>query len=133
MAEVGQQYGLPAVSAAKVSAIADAGLQALQYLVDAGVKIGFGTDLLGETHGRQNREFLIRARVQKPIDVLRSATSVNAELLGMKDELGVIAPGALADLIVSDGDPLRDLTPLADDGRGIRMVMRDGAITRNDL
>lgn len=78
-----------------------------------GEKLGFGTDLMGEMEYAQSDEFAIRGRVQKPADVLRSATSVNAEILQQNGRLGVIAPGAIADLIVCDGDPLRDISLLS--------------------
>lgn len=90
------------------------------------MKIGFGTDLLGEAQVHQSEEFTIRARVEDPIDVIRSATIVNAGLLGLADEVGVVvAPGAHADLLIVDGDPLSDMSVLVDADR-IDLVMRGG-------
>ena len=126
--ELGRKLGFPAVSQAKVKDVLDAGLASLEIARDAGVAIGFGTDLLGETHVEQSREFAIRARALPPLDILRSATLVNAELLGRRGELGVIAPGALADLLVVDGDPLADVAPLADPGRHLAAVVKGGAV-----
>ncbi|NIQ96176.1 MAG: amidohydrolase family protein, partial [Desulfuromonadales bacterium] len=65
--------------------------------------------LLGAMHRYQSTEFLIRAEVLSPAEILISATSGNAALLQAEGQLGVVAPGALADLIVVDGDPLSDL------------------------
>ncbi|MFA7588204.1 MAG: amidohydrolase family protein, partial [Novosphingobium sp.] len=93
----------------KVSALMDSALQAIIHCEQAGVPIGFGTDLLGQLHPRQNREFLLRSAVQSPIDILRSATSVNARLLNREGEIGVIAPRAQADLLLIDGDPLQSV------------------------
>lgn len=64
----------------------------------AGVRVGFGSDLIGKADAAQARELLLRAEVQSPLDVLRSATQVNADLLGRPGELGVVAPGAYGDL-----------------------------------
>lgn len=126
--ELGRKLGFPAVSQAKVKDVLDAGLASLEIARDAGVAIGFGTDLLGETHVEQSREFAIRSRALSPLDIVRSATLVNAELLGRRGELGVVAPGALADLIVVDGDPLADVAPLADPGRHLAAVVKGGAV-----
>jgi hypothetical protein len=57
-----------------------------------GLKIGFGTDLLGHLHSHQTREFLIRREVQSSAAILRSATSVNAEIL-MEPDLGKNSTG----------------------------------------
>ena len=74
---------------------------------EAGVRIGFGTDLMGALDDEQLHGLRLQAEVEGPLALLRSATSVNAELLG-RDDLGRIRPGAVADLLVLDGDPLRD-------------------------
>jgi imidazolonepropionase-like amidohydrolase len=90
--------------------------------------MGFGTDLLAEMHARQGEEFTIRRQVLPAAEVLRSATSVNAALLMKEGELGVVRPGALADLILADGDPLADIGLLAPpDGARIPFVMKGGA------
>jgi imidazolonepropionase-like amidohydrolase len=65
--------------------------------------------------------------------VIRSATAVNAELLMQKGKLGVIAPGAYADLLLLDGDPLADLRVLTAPGRNLKLVMKDGKIYKNEL
>jgi len=126
--ELGRKLGFPAVSQAKVKDVLDAGLASLEIARDAGVRIGFGTDLLGETHDQQSREFAIRARALPPLEILRSATLVNAELLGRPGELGVVAPGALADLLLVDGNPLADVAPLADPEHHLRAVVKAGAL-----
>ncbi|MBC7799510.1 MAG: amidohydrolase family protein, partial [Gemmatimonadaceae bacterium] len=97
---------------------------------DAGLVMAFGTDLLGETHARQSEEFAIRARVLDAASILASVTTIAARLIGMEGRLGIVAPGALADLLVVDGDPLADITILAVPERHVRMVMKGGAIHR---
>lgn len=131
--EMGRALGFPEKSLAKVKDVLDAGLASLEIAKAAGVPIGFGTDLLGETHEEQSRELLIRSEVLSAAEILRSATIVNAEILRQSGELGVVAPGARADLLVVDGDPLADLACLTDQGAHIPLVMKDGRIIENRL
>jgi imidazolonepropionase-like amidohydrolase len=128
IAALGAALGFPATGLAKVRDVHTQGLGALEIAARAGVAIGFGTDLLGETHAFQSDEFRIRREVMAPIDVIRSATVVNAALLQQPGTLGVVKPGALADLLVVDGDPLRDLDVLGGQGERIALVMRGGDV-----
>ncbi|MEU6714350.1 amidohydrolase family protein [Nonomuraea sp. NPDC046802] len=125
--EEGLAFGLPEASWRKVDAVLDAGLVALERAARAGVRLAYGTDLLGGMHRHQSHEFRLRAEVQRPIEVLRSATTGAAELVGRAGELGTLAVGAHADLLVLDGDPLRDVGVLAEPGR-IRHVVQAGTI-----
>jgi imidazolonepropionase-like amidohydrolase len=133
LAEHGAALGFPPVSVAKLREVKDAALGALPILKAAGVKVGFGTDLLGALHREQSREFLLRREALPAYDVLASATSVNAELLDRAGELGVVAPGAVADLLVVDGDPLADLGLLQEDGRHLPVIMKAGAFHKRAL
>jgi imidazolonepropionase-like amidohydrolase len=110
--EFGRSLRFPEASLRKVGDVLAAGLRSLEIARDAGVPLGFGTDLLGETHEHQSREFTLRAKALPAADILRSATVVNAEILNRGGELGVVAPGALADLLVLDGNPLEDISVL---------------------
>ena len=131
--ELGRALGFPAASVAKVKDVLDAGLASLETAKAAGVPMGFGTDLLGETHEQQSREFSIRAQVLSPAEILRSATVVNAEILNRSGELGVISPGALADLLVVDGDPLENLSLLEEQGKHLAVIMKGGQLFVNRL
>jgi imidazolonepropionase-like amidohydrolase len=124
----GREFGVAEGSLAKLADVREAGLRSLEILQQAGVKIGYGTDLLGPMHKHQSREFVIRAEVMAPFEVIRSATIVNAELLNRSGELGVVAPGARADLIAVDGDPLRDIALLDGQGEHISVIMKDGVL-----
>jgi imidazolonepropionase-like amidohydrolase len=128
LAEFGRQLNFPAASMAKLTSVTGAGLTSIETAVRARVKLGFGTDLLGELHDAQSKEFTIRAEVQRPVDIIRSATTVNADLLGKTGDLGVIAPGAAADLLLVDGDPLGDIRVLGGQGDRLDLVMRAGEI-----
>ena len=133
MLESGADIGLPKVYADKLQGLGDEGLRSLEVCRAAGVPMGFGTDLLGQLQDRQSQEFLIRSQVLAPVDVLRSATSVNAELIQRAGELGTIAPGAVADILVVDGDPLADLGLLQEQGRHIPVIMKEGRFCKNSL
>ena len=133
VAQHGRALNFPAASLAKLDAVLGAGRASIETAVAAGVQVGFGTDLLGETHGAQSKELLLRAEVQPALDVLRSATMVNASLLGRSGELGVVAPGALADFLLVDGDPLADLGVLARQGERLELVVRGGDVVVDRL
>ena len=124
--EQGETLGLPAASMEKLRKIGDSALSSLEIMKRAGVKMGFGTDLLGSLHVRQSTEFTLRAQALSAIDVLRSACSVNAELMGQAGRLGCIRKGAVADLLVIQGNPLDDITLLAGEHKGIAMIMKAG-------
>ena len=93
----------------------------------------FGTDLLGSTYVQECREFTIRREVFSALELLRQATSINAELMMQEGKLGCIAPGAHADLLVVDGDPLEDISLLAANGKNLRLIVRAGEIVKDDL
>jgi imidazolonepropionase-like amidohydrolase len=126
MHRFGRELGFPEVSLGKLGDVREAGLRSLETLAAAKVPIGFGTDLLGPMHRHQSREFVIRREAMAAIDIIRSATTVNAEILNRSGELGIVAPGACADLIVVDGDPLADISLLDGQGERLTHIMKDG-------
>ncbi len=126
MHRFGRELGFPEVSLAKLGDVREAGLRSLEILQAAGVRIGFGTDLLGPMHRHQSHEFTIRAEAMAPFDIIRSATSINAELLSRSGEIGVVASGARADLIAIDGNPLADISLLDGQGEHLTHIMKDG-------
>lgn len=107
--------------------------ESLEILHQAGVKMAYGTDLLGFLHKYQGHEFVIRGRTLPAIEVIRSTTCNAAELLRMKGKVGVVAPGAYGDLIVVEKDPLKDLSALDDEGRHISLIMKGGDLIKNEL
>jgi imidazolonepropionase-like amidohydrolase len=95
----------------------------------SGVTICTGSDAGVFTHGDNVRELeLMREYGMKPADVLRSATSGTAAVLGMEKIIGRIAPGLRADIIAVEGDPAADISAL----RKVRFVMKDGIVYRDD-
>ncbi len=109
MAEIGAMVGLPARNIEKNEGVFDRGLESVGIARAAGVTLGFGTDLLGEAQPWQNREFAIRAELEPAADVLRSVYRVNARLCGLEEEVGRLVPGASADIVIGNADPLEDL------------------------
>ncbi|MFL6135786.1 MAG: amidohydrolase family protein, partial [Nocardioidaceae bacterium] len=124
----GMEHGLPRDSWEKVDAVLEAGLAALEQAARGGARIAYGSDLLGGMHRHQSHEFRIRADVQSPLEVLRSATTVAADLLGMTGHIGLITPGAHADLLIIDADPLEDAGVLADPATHLRAVIQGGRV-----
>lgn len=110
----------------KLDRVKDAGQRAIAIAKAQGIPIAFGTDLLGHMHPQQSIEWRLRAPVQTPVEILQSATSVAAKVLNQEGMLGVIAPGAVADLIVVDGDPTTDIELLCSPEKTIRGIMKDG-------
>jgi len=128
LGERAAELGMSPDSRQKLAAVAGSGADALRAAHDAGVRIAFGTDLLGELAAEQNREFALRAAVQPDWDVLASATVVGADLLGETGRLGVLAPGAAADLLLCRSDPGRDVRVLADPERSLALVVSRGVV-----
>ena len=129
----GEALGMPPVSVAKIDDVRLRSPQSLEIMREAGVAMAFGSDLLGGLHKYQSDEFLYRGRVLPGIDVIRSATTVAAELIGMTGKIGVVKPGAYADLIVVDGDPLADLALLTEQGRYLSAIVKGGEFIKNEL
>ena len=129
----GKEFGFPDVSLQKLQEIVDAGLTAVEISSNAGIKIGHGSDLLGPCHKYQSNEFSLKAEVLGNHGAIKAATMTNAEIFRMDGEIGVIAEGAKADLIVVDGNPLDDIGVLENDGEHVELVMKDGTIFKNRL
>mgnify|MGYP001204396982 FL=1 len=128
----GLELGYTPEAIAKLGDVAGAGARSLEIATRAGLKLAYGTDI-SRSPELQSDEFLLRAEVLKPADIIRSATIIGAEVVRQKGELGIIAPGAIADLLVVDGNPLEDLKLLTDQGACMPTIMKDGAFVKNTL
>jgi len=126
----GASLGFPAESVAKIDNVRLAGLESLSIMKQAGLTMAYGTDLLGPMHRHQSEEFVIRGRALPAKDVIASATSIAAKLCGLEGKIGVVAAGAAADLIVVDGNPLKDLSLLTGQGQHLSLIMRGGKIVK---
>lgn len=128
LAERGAASGLPSASTAKLDQVLRTGLNSLRLAHEAGVQIAFGTDLLGSMHDRQLDEFTIRTQVQSMADVLRSATVVAARLLDLEGEVGRIAPGHFADVLVYARDPVADPAVITRPDEHLQLILKAGDV-----
>jgi imidazolonepropionase-like amidohydrolase len=133
MTERAAQFGMTADMLAKNDIVLEGALRSLEICKKAGVKVGYGTDLLGALQVDQSLEFIHRAKVLKPIEIIRQATTIGAEIVRMEGKLGVVAPGAYADLIAIDGNPLKKLELFLDQGKHLPMIMKAGRFHKNAL
>ena len=132
--ETARETGLPQTIVDNLKRTIDRGKQVYQWAKKHRVLIGFGTDLWGsDAQKSQLREFETRIGLDDPVNVLRSATAVNADLLMQKGMLGTIAPGAYADLLIVDGNPLHDLKVMLDPAGRLKLIMKDGVVVKNEL
>ena len=107
MSRLGASVGLTEVGLAKNAEVLDRGRAAIEFAAQAGVPVGFGTDLMGSLESEQLHGLRLQHEVSGTLGLLRSMTSVNADLL-QEERLGRIRPGAAADLLVFDGNPFDD-------------------------
>jgi len=133
MRERAAEYGMTGDMLAKNDLVIDGGLRSLEICKRAGVPVGYGTDLLGALQVEESREFLIRSEVLSPLEIIRSATTVGAQITRMEGKIGCLKPGAFADLLVVDGDPLNNLKLLAGEGQHLSVIMKGGRFHKNRL
>jgi imidazolonepropionase-like amidohydrolase len=101
--------------------------RSFQRALRAGVKIALGTDNIFSPHGTQAREFVLLGRAGlSPMQAIQAGTKVAAEMLGLADEIGTVAPGRFADLVAVEGDPLEDLARL----QRVAFVMKAGRVVK---
>jgi len=96
----------------------------------AGVPVGSGSDLIGPNQNRRGLELVLKAEVLGPMAAIKSATSVNAEIMRVADRIGAVEPGRLADMIAVDFDPL-DQPECFDDPSRVVLVIKDGRIVKD--
>ena len=133
MRERAGEFGMTADMLGKNDLVIDGALRSLEICKRAGVPVAYGSDLLGQLQVDQSREFILRSEVLSPLDIIRSATTVGAQVVRMEGKLGTLAAGALADILVVDGDPLKDLGVLQHQGRHLPVIMKGGAFHKNVL
>jgi len=109
------------------------GLQALKLAEEAGVTVCYGSDLLTSMHALQTEEFTVRAEILSSPAILRHATINVAKMLGKEGLLGEIKPGALADLLILDANPLEDITVLDRPEDHLLAVIKEGRVAFSSL
>ena len=128
----GKRYGIGDHQIAKINMAREQSVQGLTYAYKAGCKIGSGSDLLGDMMVQRAAEFELKAQVMKPMEVLLSATKVNAELFRMSDKIGTVEAGKYADLLLVDGDPLKNLRLFQMQDR-IAVIMKGGVLYKRTV
>jgi imidazolonepropionase-like amidohydrolase len=131
LAKEGKNQGMDAFTLQKLGEVRKGGLNAVEHAYKAGVKIASGTDIIGPFQHLKGREFSIKGEVMSPMETIVSATRTNAELLNVSDRLGTVEPGKLADLIVINGNPLKDLSLFERGIETVMLVIKEGVIMKN--
>ncbi|MET0135945.1 MAG: amidohydrolase family protein [Kibdelosporangium sp.] len=122
--------GLPAEIVERVG-VADRGqVDAIRASRAAGVRIGSGSDLIGPKQDNRGDELVLRSKVEDPMAALVSATRVNADILGIADQVGMIEAGMRADIVGFAGNPLDDPALFADRDRVV-LVVQDGKVVKD--
>ncbi len=121
----GKSYGITEHQLQKINMARELSVEGLTHAYRAGCKIGSGSDLLGDMQSLRAVELELKGQVMKPMEVLLSATRVNAEIFRMEDQIGSVEPGKLADLIAVKGNPLKDLRVFQDQDN-LHLIMKGG-------
>lgn len=129
----GEAFGLNAESVTKIDTVRKGGLESLRIMYEAGLPMAYGSDLLGQLHKYQSIEFSIRNQVLPAHEIIRSATLISAKLCLMEGKIGIIAPGAYADMLIIDGNPLEDISLLEQDGKYMKAIIKGGTFHKNNL
>jgi imidazolonepropionase-like amidohydrolase len=127
------EYGMNSDMLAKNDLVIEGALKSLEICKRHGIPLAYGTDLLGQLQAAQSEEFTLRAQVLSPAEIIRSATIVGAQVVRMEGKLGCLKAGAFADLIVVDGNPLKDLKLFQEQGKHLSAIMKAGRFHKNRL
>ena len=133
LAERGRESGLSEANHRKIFEVLDSGVRALELAYRGGAQIVYGTDLLGDMQDAQLSEFTLRAQVQPNAEIIRAATSTAARLLNLEGQVGAVMAGAMADLLVYDGNPLEDIAVLTRPDSALKLIVKSGVIVKNSL
>lgn len=113
----------------KAKAVMPAARQNIAHAFASGVKVAFGTDAAVYPHGLNAHEFAVMVKLGlTPLQAIQAATINAADLLGWSGKVGCLDPGAWADVIAVEGDPLKDVTVL----QHVEFVMKGGEVVKND-
>ncbi len=122
----GKSLGLNPISQSENAEVLDAGKTAVDLALQAGVRVGFGSDLMGELEDEQLTGVRLQIEVAGVLETLRSMTTVNAQLL-QEPSLGHIAAGAVGDVLILDGNPFDEPAVLWDEERP-KVIIQNGRV-----
>ena len=128
----GKAHGIGDHQLQKINVARERSVESLALARRLDLKIGSGSDLLGDMMAHRAAELELKGQVLTPMEVLVSATRTNAELFRMQDRIGTVEPGKLADLLVVKGNPLRDLRLFQNPGN-LLLIMKGGVIYTRTL
>ena len=128
----GKNYGIGEHQLQKINQARERSVEGLAHAYRAGVKIGSGSDLLGDMQSQRALELELKGQVMKPMEVLLAATRVNAEIFRMEDRIGSVERGKFADLIAVNGNPLKDLRVFQDAER-LHLIMKGGRVYKRTI
>jgi len=128
----GKSYGIGEHQLQKINMARELSVEGLAHAYRAGCKIGSGSDLLGDMQAQRAVELELKGQVMTPMEVLLSATRVNAELFRMEDRIGSVEPGKYADLLVVKGNPLKDLRVFQNQDN-LHLIMKGGIAYKQTL
>lgn len=129
----GEKLGLPEYFKRKVKFLKERSLEALDIANQEGVKIGSGSDLIGSMQDHKGMELELQSRVLGPMGAIIAATRTNAEILRQEKDLGTLEKGKFADMILVNGNPLKDISLIQDYKKNITLIMKEGEIFKNIL
>ena len=132
IAREGARYGIGAHQLRKIQQARDRSVEGLTHAYRAGCKIASGSDLLGDMVVHRPLELELKGQVLTPMEVIQSATRVNAELLRLDHRIGTVEPGKEADLVAVAGNPLESLRIFQDPER-LQLVMKGGVVYQQRL
>ena len=129
MMENAEQTHMPPPLMAKAKEVIPAARKNIAHAFSSGVKVAFGTDAAVYPHGLNAHEFAVMVKLGlTPLQAIQAATVNAADLLGWSGKVGTLDPGAWADVIAVDGDPLKDVTAL----EHVKFVMKGGEVIKNE-
>jgi imidazolonepropionase-like amidohydrolase len=129
MMENAEQTHMPPPLMAKAREVIPAARKNIAHAFTSGVKVAFGTDAAVYPHGLNGREFAVMVKLGlTPLQAIQAATVNAADLLGWSGKVGSLEPGAWADVVAVDGDPVKDVTTL----ERVKFVMKGGEVVKNE-
>jgi imidazolonepropionase-like amidohydrolase len=130
MLENAEQIHMPPPLLAKAREVIPAARKNIAHAFASGVKVAFGTDAAVYPHGMNAHEFAVMVKLGlSPLQAIQASTINAADLLGWSGKVGTLEPGAWADIIAVDGDPVQDVTTL----ERVKFVMKGGEVVKNEF
>ena len=130
--KMGPNFGVPEFNLKKIRRAKDGAVESIKVASEAGVRIGSGSDLLAQMQPFKTRELTLKTEVMGAMNAIVSATRTNAELFGISETVGTLEIGKSADVIVVDGDPIKDITCL-ESRDNVKLVLRQGSVWKDLL